>query len=578
MITTKSLYLAIIVFVCLLSFWPSLFNQFTNWDDDTFVTENPRIKSLNPQNLKVILTGRFIGGYQPLTMVSWAVEYHFFKLNSFFYHLDNLILHIFNVCFVFLIINLLTKNLNISLITALLFAISPLRVESVGWVAERKDVLFAFFFLLSMMAYLQKRFWTCWALFVLSCLAKHQAVVMPFILLSLDYWQKRQGRFSLWLEKWPFFLAGAILLSITLVGALPYYTNVNLYAPVDKFFLSCVAFILYVVKIFIPYQLACLYPYPAKTNGFFPWEVYASPAVILLAALVIFKLRHRYPVVLVGSLFFSVIILLSLMTVAVGSPMSNDRYTYLPSVGLYWIMAYVFQYCFHTRLKTVVVVAMIVYIFSMGWLTFRRCKIWYNGISLWSDMINQYPWFAFSYDNRGTAYTLQGQYDLAFEDFSRAIELNPSLASAYNNRGFIYSKQGKRDLALRDFNKTIELNPNLAQAYSNRGMVYRLKGNQEQAILDYTKAIELKSDYAEAYNNRGNAYNVKDNYDQAIFDYNKAIELKPDYAEAYNNRALIYYFQHDYAKAWGDVYKAQELGYKVKQSFFDLLKKAFPRR
>ena len=185
----------LIIIVTLISFYPSLKNDFTNWDDNLYVTENSTIRSLSPTNLKKISTAFFVTHYQPVTMFSYLLEYHFFKLNPFNYHLTNLILHLLNCLLVFWVIYLLSASIPVACLTALLFGIHPLQVESVAWISERKNLLYVFFFLGAMISYLYylgkgkklKYFLLCLGLFILALLSKSLAFTFPLVLLLLDY-------------------------------------------------------------------------------------------------------------------------------------------------------------------------------------------------------------------------------------------------------------------------------------------------------------------------------------------------------------------------------------------------------
>lgn len=483
-----------LILACLFAFWPSLFNQFTNWDDDKFLTNNPVVQGFNYHHLKVMFSTYFEGSYQPLTMLSFALEHYFFKLNPFIYHLDNLILHAGNVCLVFLLLNRLTRDWTIAFFVALFFALSPLRVESVAWISERKDVLFALFFLSSLIVYVKRRLWPCFILFVLACLAKPQAVCLPLVLLSIDYWQRRPKGFSLWFEKWPFLAVALIFLLVNMVGSLPYCNLIHKYNFIDKIFFISFALILYAVKIFIPFSLSCVYPYPYTSSGYSTAIIYAAPFLVLGGSVFILRAWRHKPVVVTGYLFFMATILLPLANIGVGGYFMNDRYTYLPSMGLYWLMTDVLINALRAKyphLMKYLFAVLIFYAALMGAISFKYSKVWYDGVSLWSDAIRQYPQTAFIYNNRGTAYAQKGQDDLALKDFNRSIELDPRSASAYNNRGTIYNKQKRFDLAYEDFSRAIQVDPFYAYGYFNRCEPDLRLNRPHEALMDALKARSL---------------------------------------------------------------------------------------
>jgi len=494
--------LTFLILACFFAFSPSLFNQFTNWDDDKFLTDNPFVQNLDFHHLKAIFSAYFEGSYQPLTMLSFALEHYFFKFNPFIYHLDNLILHVINVCLVFFLLSRLTRDLTIAFFTALFFALSPLRVESVAWISERKDVLFALFFLSSLIVYVKRLFWPCFILFILACLAKPQAVCLPFAFLAIDYWQRRGEGLIPWSKMWPFFAAALVFFLVNMAGALPYCNLIHQYNFIDKIFFISFALILYAVKIFIPYSLSCVYPYPYTATGYSTGIIYVAPVLVLCWGAFILRSCRGRPVIVTGHLFFAATILLPLANIAVGGYFMNDRYTYLPSIGLYWMMTDVMinavRSKYPNRMKYVFA-AMIFYAALMGAMSFKYSKVWYDSVSLWSDTIRQYPQAAFIYDHRGTAYAQKGQDDLGLKDFNRAIELDPHFASAYNNRGTIYNKEGKINLAYDDFSRAIQIDPSYAYGYFNRSEVNLHLNKPYDALMDALKARSLGIALPEGY-------------------------------------------------------------------------------
>lgn len=489
-IPKKITILALLALLVVISYYPSLFNQFTNWDDDKFLTANSYVQNLSWDNLQRIWTTHFEDGYQPLTMFSFAIEHYFFKLDPFFYHLDNLLLHIVNVWLVFLIVLMLTQRPAVAFITALLFAVHPMRVEPIAWVSARKDLLFSFFYLLSMRAYVKKQALMCFMLFILSCLAKHQAVSLPFVLLLIDGVWDGKNIF----KKIPFFLVSVGILLVTITRASLHWTNIDVYSWLDKFFLVSYAVIVYLIKMVIPYQICNVYVYPDKSHGVFPWYVQIAPLIILLALYLIYKFRRDYPWVIAGSLFFVFTIALPLTSILYGGMFIYDRYTYLPCIGIFLIVAYILS-----EKKRLAYVILAVYLVPIFWLTHERCKVWHDGVTLWSAAIKQYPNNFFVYCNRGTAYALNGRDDLALNDFNKAVALNPKYASSLNNRAHIYLKSGKEEEALNDYNKAISENPKYGLGYFNRSILYYRHGQNQQAMDDLLKAKALGIQVPEPY-------------------------------------------------------------------------------
>jgi protein O-mannosyl-transferase len=255
----------------------SLFNGFTNWDDQGYVTGNELIKSLSFDNIKKIFVTPVMGNYHPLTMLSYAVEYSIAGLSPFIYHLTNLLLHVLNTWLVYRVTRGLSANIVISFVTAVLFGIHPMHVESVAWISERKDVLYACFFLSSLIFYIRyvkgggrKMLFLSLFLFLLSLLSKGQAVSLTIVLFGVDFWLKRQWSLSLITEKIPFLLLSLAfgIAAIYVQHSFGYMQVIKLFSFTDRLFFACYALVLYLYKLILPVRLSCFYPFPAKMDFF----------------------------------------------------------------------------------------------------------------------------------------------------------------------------------------------------------------------------------------------------------------------------------------------------------------------
>jgi hypothetical protein len=285
----------LILIIVSLSFLPSLKCGLVNWDDDRYLSNTPAVQSLSLTTVKEASTSFFIGHYQPLTILSYALDYHFFKLNPYNYHLTNLILHLLNSLLVFYLIYLLSGNIIVSFITAILFGLHPLHVESVAWVSERKDVLYSFFFLLSCITYLyyltkehKSRYYLLSLFFFLcSLLSKSIAVTLPLVILLLDYYLKRKPGKIFFLDKIPYFVLSIIFAIIAIFGV--YLDNVVRSEPHFSLFstlsVASYAIIFYLGKLFLPIKLSCLYPYHNFEYNL--TYLYSIIAVVLLGILIV---------------------------------------------------------------------------------------------------------------------------------------------------------------------------------------------------------------------------------------------------------------------------------------------------
>lgn len=328
--------ISLILIITFVAFLPSLKNGFVNWDDEIYVINNTAIKSLSVGNINKILTSFFVGNYQPLAILSYLLEYQFVKLNLFGYHLTNLILHLFNCLLVFWLIAMLSGRVSIALITSILFGVHPLLVESVAWISERKDVLYAVFFLGATICYLKylrekqklKYYLFSIFLFALSLLSKSMAITLPLVLLLIDYLLHRRHDKYMFIDKAPFFLLSLIfgIIAIYSQNSSEPSMQRGLYYLLTKFIILSYCIIFYLNKIFMPIRLSCLYPYYGLENILLPL-FYPTMFIILLVAVIIScKYTKKF---IFGSAFFLIIILPVLQFMPLGETIVADRYKYI---------------------------------------------------------------------------------------------------------------------------------------------------------------------------------------------------------------------------------------------------------
>ena len=450
----RNFILAVFIAVVLtaVAFIPCLSNGFVNWDDDLYILNNPAIHHLSFAVVKHLFTSIFVSSYFPLTMLSFAFQYHISGSNPFPYHAANLVLHLLNVTLVFLFTYAVSRKTSVAFITSILFGIHPLRVESVAWVTERKDVLYGFFFLAGLLTYVRwresgKKIWYCAAIgfLILSFFSKPAAVAFPLVLLCYEYLKKGKPGRTVLAGTVPFFACAAVF---TVVTVFSQHATIKYGNPVwFNILVACRGLVFYLEKTLVPVKLSCLYPYPALNH--IPVVFFVSPVVVAVCAgLVVFSRRYTR-VVIFGTLFFLAAILPSLQVVPFGIFFAADRFTYLPSIGLFYIAAEGFvvlmrkQWRYSGIVKPAVTACLVLAMLMCVSLTWQRCRIWSNSLTLWSDAAEKYPGtppqFTFS---RGLAYDDNGNYDQAISDYTRAIELNPNYVDAYNNRGAVYIHQG----------------------------------------------------------------------------------------------------------------------------------------
>ena len=552
--------LAIVLLISFLVYLPVFNNKLLAWDDDLYLKTNPLVHSIN---LKDIFSEYVMGNYHPLTILTFAVEYQIFGLNGTGYHVVNLLLHLLNVILVFYSINLLVKKPIVALVASLLFGIHPLHVESVAWAAELKDLLYTFFFLASYILYLrylterQKKFYVfSLLLFCLSLLSKAMAASLPILLLLTDYFKGRKINGKTLLEKLPFILLsiGFGIVAIWAQKSAGATEAVN-FSFLERIVFACYGFITYIIQLFFPLNLSAYYPYPVNTTESIPALYYIYPVLFICLLIAIFYSLRVTKKYFFGIGFFAVTIFLVLQLLPVGGAIIADRYSYIPSIGIFYLAGEGFNFLLNKKLKVLAfgLLALFTIFFSVR--TFLRCDIWKDDFTLWSNVISQYQTVPLAYNNRGHIYLNEGKNDLALLDFNKAIELQPTYANAYNNRGTLYMNENKNDEALKDFDKAVELNPGSEAFHLSRANALKNKNKFQEALMEYDKALGLKPDFAEAYYSRGILFMNQGKHAEAVGEYSKAINLNPEYIEAYLNRGNSFRDNNQFDNALKDYEK-----------------------
>jgi tetratricopeptide (TPR) repeat protein len=568
-----NIYVILFCILCTASiyFYPALHNQLNNWDDNVYVTENPVITTWNTG----ILTARVNANWAPVFQFLLALEYHLFALNPAGFHITSLLLHLCNVVLVFLVLFMLSKKYLLAGIAALFFGIHPMHVESVAWVSEQKDLLFTFFYLGAMLAYIKYKehqksggqlktiyISLTMLLFILSCLSKGMGETLPIALVLIDCFLENNWNWKFIaksvLSKIIFFLA-AIGFGITAYAALQKGGALDIglnHTIGQQIMFICYALIMYLVKFIIAFSPSALHLYPLKDiNGNYPLIFYISPFIVALLAVFLFwilqwrrKKGLSNNTIIFGLLFFLANLVLVLQLKPLNFVILAERYTYLSYFGLLFIAADTlnnFWQKYSGQIKNVVITSCLLLAVTFWFTSYSYANVWYDSETLWTDTINKFRTTSLKniemvYNNRGLAYKEKGKLDMALTDYTMAISFDSMFDFAYNNRGLVYAKQRKFDLAVADYTKTISLNPKFFAPYYNRGLVYAKKNRPELAIADYNLAIALKPEYADIYNDRGLAYTQLGKFDSAIADYNTAIHLNERFMLPYYNRALVY--------------------------------------
>ncbi len=553
-LSNTTLPLIIVLVATAIAFIPSLMNDFVTWDDDVNILKNPNLQVFDWRSIKSIFTDTVIGNYNPLSILSLAIEKAVFGLNATVIHVNNLILHLICVFFVYKIGIQLKLSPIAAGIVALLFGIHPMRVESVAWVTERKDVLYGVFYFAAIYNYIQyihfdkkKKgyLWLTIGLFILSLLSKIQAVALPLSLLAIDYFLKRELSFKLILEKIGFFLLSLItglmgIFFLSKEGSLDQATDYNF---LERIMVGGYSYIVYLAKFIFPYEMSPLYPYPSVIG----WEFYAATALVLpLIIGLYYAFKKKKTVILFGLAFFTFNVVFILQVVGAGQGFIADRFTYVPYFGLFFLIGYYYQQLsLKPAFKQGLTLGLGAYLLVFGVMTWQQNKIWKNGGTLWTHVLKYYNKIDTPYSNRAQFYRDQGDINKALADYTKAIEINPDKGSTYNSRGKTYfdlgGPQNDRNLvqqAIADYTKGIEFAPDLGELYANRGAALGYLGQNQAALVDLNKAIELEPDKPGGYANRSLLYMQSGNYELAIQDHTAYLSINPYDAEVWYERGL----------------------------------------
>ncbi len=482
------------------------------WDDGEYI-ENQDIRDFN---VRAFFSEYYLGMYQPLAIFSFAINYISAKDNPVPYHTTNLFLHLFNVFLVFLLFQKLTNKIEISFAVALLFAIHPMHVEAVSWIATRSNGLYSLFYLASLIAYInyiKKRSFlslaVSLALFTLSCFSKSMAITLPFILLLLDYYYSRKFSFKIIVEKASFLIISIIFGIISIKAATDFghlhYLETD-YSFINRLFLISYSIMFYIIRVFAPIHLSAVYAYPGLDNEMLPYTYYGSLFVLVILVVLIFRPGKLKKEIIFGFLWFIISIAIVLPLMWSRMLMLADRYTYIPYLGLFFILAKVYAYTVNSqkplikKFRPIIYSTLIIWIVFLVVKTYQSNNIWKNSESLVTNVINNERSdkdLSIGYFFRGNIYDKKQDFKAALKDFTKAIELNPGYTMAYNNRGIIKGIMNDMKGAYDDFSMAIEKEPDYADAWYNRGNVLFYIKKKEEACQNWHKASELGSLQAE---------------------------------------------------------------------------------
>ncbi len=568
------------------------------WDDNLYITENHHVNTgLNLKNAVWAFTTQHIGNWHPVTWLSHMLDVKLYGMDSGRHHLTNLLIHLANTLLLFFVFNRMTGKLWHSGLVAVLFALHPLHVESVAWASERKDVLSAFFGILALWKYISyvkhpTRYRYLWVLlcFILGLMAKPMLVTLPFIFLLLDYWPLKRYKkwkrgapisenqypiFRLFWEKTPLFIiAGASSVATFIVqqrsGAVGTFDVFPLASRVAN---AMVSYVGYIGKMFLPLNLAFFYPHPIEFSW---WQTGLSILMFTAISCLAFISVRRYPWFVVGWLWYVIMLIPVIGFVQVGLQAMADRYTYMPLVGLFVIVAWAVSEGLSTwRYKEFVLpffaAALLICLSMMTW---RQVGYWKDDITLnrhaldvtqgnyvahnnlglvlakqgetekaiyhYTQALKFKPDFVFAHTNLGAALAAEGRLSEAVEAYEAALKIKPRFAGAHNNLGLLLAARGKTNEAIDHYNKALSFEPDFVETHNNLGVLLADQGKTDDAARHYREALRIDPFCAGAYNNLGKLNESQGNTAQAILHYRHALKLAPDFLEPHFNLGVIY--------------------------------------
>jgi tetratricopeptide (TPR) repeat protein len=564
-VSSKEYYRAvfIVLAVTFLAYIPALKAGFVNWDDPDYVNEQFFTRGLS--DLKFLLTTPLQGNYHPLTMLSLALNFSVSGMHAWSYHLLNVVLHLANCFLVFRFAFLLSnKNTVVAFITAVLFGIHPMHVESVAWVTERKDVLYGLFFIAGLISYTKyidtgsrKQYALTLLFLTLSLLSKAAAVIFPLALFCIDILRRRRIGTKLLVEKIPFFVLPLILGVITYVaqkekGAIDVYA----FDIQTRIFMGFYGIMMYIFKMLIPVNLSPFYPY-APINQALPTEYYLSPLVFIGLVVICIYAWKKNRVIPFGILFYLINLLLVLQFLPVGSAIIADRYTYIPYIGLFFIVGWlVSRFVKQQTYKAYYFSAPLIVL--MIFLTYKQCAIWNDSAALWDHAIKITP-SSRAYDNRARLFNDEKNSVKALEYYNEALNINAVDKEAYTNRGNIYFNSGKFDLAYQDYKQALSIDSNYYPALDNLGALMAMRGKYDSALNNFNRALNLKSDYISAYRNRALTFLELKRYNEAISDFESFLKYQPNDPDIYNAMGVCLRMNEKYTEALAVINKALDM-------------------
>jgi tetratricopeptide (TPR) repeat protein len=531
--------------------------EFVNYDDPSYVTANYQIQSgITFESIKSAFSDISTSNWHPLTIMSHMLDWQLFSDRAGGHHWTNLIIHIFNTILLFLLFNIMTKAMWRSAFVAALFAIHPLNVESVAWIAERKNVLSTFFLILTILFYVWyvkspnwKRYLPVFICFVLGLMSKPMLVTLPFVLLLIDYWPlnrllidsqrddhleikelvRRNSHkiFNLVLEKVPLLFLSIISIYSTLhaarhMGTVSGFESIPLFKRISN---AIVSYALYIKKLFWPTDLAVFYP----ISDIPIWQFLI--ALLFLVSVTIFVCRYfrRYPYLFVGWFWYLGILVPVIGLIQVGSQSMADRYAYVPLIGIFIMMAWGMPQILFRLQNGKLIAASVAsaFILVITLATYMQVGTWKNNLTLFGHALNVDRRNYQAYSLLGLAMADKGDYEKAIYYEYMALKYNAKFYPAYNYAGTVLEKMGKLDEAINCYKKALQIDDKSIEANYNLGILLIEKNNFNESIFHFKKALEMTPDDSDIHNNLGVVLLKNGNSKEALAHFREALRLNP---------------------------------------------------
>jgi protein O-mannosyl-transferase len=573
-----------LIIVIIVPYWQVISFDFVGYDDQEYVTENSKVqKGLTVEGLKWAFTTFHSANWHPITWLSHMLDCELYGLNPTGHHWTNVEFHIANTLLLFFILLKMTGALWRSALVAALFALHPLHVESVAWIAERKDVLSTFLGLLSVAAYCRYvknpriiNYLLIVLLLGLGLMAKPMLVTLPFVFLLLDLWPLQRLKFRknaytgaseffgfkaisqlIW-EKIPLFALVAVASTLTFIaqkseGAVQTLWALSLKIRVAN---ALVSYVSYALKTIWPSNLAIFYPHPGNTLP--AWQIIGAALLIAVAIFLSIHTLKKYPYIIVGLFWYLGTLVPVIGLVQVGDQAMADRYTYIPLIGLFIIVSWgVFDFLKKWHYHMIVfILSAISAICVLAVCTFLQVGYWQNGITLFEHAIKVTNKNCVAHNNLGVLLSKEEKFDGAVFHYDEVLKIKPNDNRALYNKGCALRDKKDLDKAAFFFKESLKIKPDNAEAYNELAYILFVQGKPDEAILHYRNALKIKPDSTDVYNNLANVLSFQGELDKAVSLYKEALRLDPENIDTHYNIGLFYKKQGKLKKAMTHLAKA----------------------